>query len=74
MTNKDDKRKTVRDLLNELNASIDAESMDILAAIKQRGNEDYKQGYSNGYHAGIRELQRLLDAGQLTITWTNNLL
>ena len=74
MTNKDDKPKSVRDLLRELNEATDETPVDILAAIKQRGNEDYKQGYSNGYHAGIRELQRLLDAGQLTITWTNNLL
>jgi hypothetical protein len=74
MTNKDNKRKTVRDLLNELNEATDQTPVDVLALIKQRGNEDYKQGYSRGYEMGIRELQRLLDAGQLTITWTNDLL
>ena len=71
---KDDKPKSIRNLLKELNEATDQTSVDLLGLIKQRGNEDYKQGYSRGYEMGIRELQRLLDAGQLTITWTNDLL
>ena len=70
---KDDKPKSIRDLLNELNEATDETPVDVLAMIKQRGSEDYKQGYSRGYEMGIRELQRLLDQGLLTVTWSDRL-
>jgi hypothetical protein len=70
---KDDKPKSIRDLLKELNEATDQTSADLLGLIKQRGSEDYKQGYSRGYEMGIRELQRLLDSGQLVVSWSDRL-